>query len=212
MARGCDRRVHSRLCTSLLQMPLACWQCQQGGIRGSGSQLPRCRCIFGSTVRLEQPGCAADKERARRELRRERLMAAELARLVGGERRAMARRYRRRREARAQRAERRRQRGRGGGVTVTVTGRKRRRVPTVVQSESEEDDSDSEAGQDDELGTGLEPEIRARGRGRGRNRVESDDESEGEGAGGVKRRCQEGAAEARGSLGWRGGQARVAVV
>ena len=36
---------------------------------------------------------------------------------------------------------------------------------------------------------------------RGRNRVESDDESEGEGAGGVKRRCQEGAAEARGSLG-----------
>ena len=83
---------------------------------------------------------------------------------------------------------------------MTVTGRKRRRMPTVVQSESEEDDSDSEAGRDDELGTGLEPEIRARGRGRGRNRVESDDESEGEGVGGVKRRCQEGAAEARGSV------------
>ena len=32
-----DRRVHSRLCTSLLQMPLAYWQCQQGGIRGSCS-------------------------------------------------------------------------------------------------------------------------------------------------------------------------------
>ena len=126
----------------------------------------------------------ADKERARRELRRERLMAAELARLVGGERRAMARRYRRRREARAQRAERRRQRGRGGGVTVTVTGRKRRRVPTVVQSESEEDDSDSEAeSREDELGDGLEPEIRAGGQGQVRNRIESDDES-GQGSGG----------------------------
>ena len=140
----------------------------------------------------------ADNERARRELRRERLMAAEMARLVGSERRAMARRYRRRREARARRAERRRQRGRRGGLTVTLTGRKRR-VPAVVRMESEEDNSDSEAEQDNELGVGLEPEIRAGGR--GRNRIESDDESEGEGVGGAKRRCQEGAAEARGSLG-----------
>ena len=54
---------------------------------------------------------------------------------------------------------------------------------------------------EDELGDGLEPEIRAGGQGQVRNRIESDDESEGEGAGGVKRRCQEGAAEARGSLG-----------
>ena len=88
----------------------------------------------------------------------ERLMAAEMARLVGSERRAMARRYRRRREARARRAERRRQRGRRGGPTVTLTGRKQR-VPAVVWMESEEDNSDSEAEQDDELGVGLEPGL-----------------------------------------------------
>ena len=85
-------------------------------------------------------------------------------------------------------------------------------MPAVVQNASEEDDSDSDEERDDELGTGLEAEIGAGRRGRGRNRIESDDESEGEGVGGAKRRCQEGAAEARGSLGWRGGQARVAGV
>ena len=144
----------------------------------------------------------ADKERVRREMRRDRLMAAEMARLVGGERRTMARRYRRRREARARRAERRRQRGRQGELTITVTGCKRRRVPAVVQAESEPDGGDSGAeSSDDVLGGGLEPEIRAGGRGRGRNRIESDEESEGAEAGGAKRRCQEGAAEARGSLG-----------
>ena len=74
-------------------------------------------------------------------------------------------------------------------------------MPVVVQTASEEDDSGSDEELDDELGMGLEPEIGAGRRGRGRNRIESDDESEGEGVGGAKRRCQEGAAEARGSLG-----------
>ena len=106
-----------------------------------------------------------------------------------------------RRETRAKRAERRRQKQkRGGRRAETGTGRKRPGA-TVVQDESEQDESESETDDGDEVGAGLEPEIRAGGR--VRNRVESDDECEdGSGsAGSAKRRCQEGAAEARGSLG-----------
>ena len=58
MARGCDRRVHSRLCTSLLQMPLAYWQCQQGGIRGNRKPVPvpDLRVFLVVQSALEQPG------------------------------------------------------------------------------------------------------------------------------------------------------------
>ena len=53
------RRVHSRLCTSLLQMPLAYWQaCQQGGIRGIRKPVPvpDLRVFLVVQSALEQPG------------------------------------------------------------------------------------------------------------------------------------------------------------
>ena len=59
-------------------------------------------------------------------------------------------------------------------------------------------ESDSNSDEDDE-DDNLEPVIRAGGR--VRHRIESDDDDEDEGGGGAKRRCQEGAVEARGSLG-----------
>ena len=80
---------------------------------------------------------------------------------------------------------------------AATAGTKRPRAPAMARDESDSDyDNDSSSDEDDEDGD-LEPEIRAGGR--VRRRIDSDDEDEG--GGGAKRRCQEGAAEARGSLG-----------
>ena len=134
------------------QMPLACWQCQQGGIRGNRKPVPVPDLPVFPVVQsaLEQPGCAiaapAEFTRPSERGERQRQAARALRRQEG----RRERRGRRRREQDAAADRRRRVTGGEGRA-------KKRRRRVIEDSESDSDDEGLGQGS----GAGVGASVRA---------------------------------------------------